>query len=413
MKKIKISELPLYQSLVGLFVMGTDVNNRSVKVNLEFIESETTKAVKDADTATAAAAKAAGLADEATKTANAAARRADTAQAQAAQAAKAASDAAQSALSAKTQADAAAKAAQDAAEAAQVGEEVLYDECFYPNKAATTDTDHYTDSTEILQPTGYVGDYTDADGKHWTDVFSCESFPDWFDAAQRMCYPYNNGLSVGIPFIKHTWTVTDGKLVFDFNKMVDATVPYFSLVSLYGLKKIDDTHFTVYDEKGSTAVWNMFDKTKIDCAKFAFGNPALNTLYDVTGCKKIRVRVTGGIDTPSKYYSIIPGTSPFALRNYIKVQTLYCDAYVEYELGESSYAVTRHGATSFYRTAYTASPQLLSGEFTVNMGTSVYKQQAVFKLYKTGGKTYYCLNGFYNPGARITMGSRIIIEKLE
>ena len=61
MKKIKISELPLYQSLKGLFVMGTDVNNRSVKVNLEFIESETTKAVKDADTATAAAAQAAGL----------------------------------------------------------------------------------------------------------------------------------------------------------------------------------------------------------------------------------------------------------------------------------------------------------------------------------------------------------------
>ena len=82
MKKIKISELPLYQSLKGLFVMGTDVNNRSVKVNLEFIESETTKAVKDADTATAAAAKAAGLADEATKTANAAALRADTAQPQ-------------------------------------------------------------------------------------------------------------------------------------------------------------------------------------------------------------------------------------------------------------------------------------------------------------------------------------------
>lgn len=59
MKKIKISELPLYQSLKGLFVMGTDVNNRSVKVNLEFIESETTKAVKAAteasEKATAAA----------------------------------------------------------------------------------------------------------------------------------------------------------------------------------------------------------------------------------------------------------------------------------------------------------------------------------------------------------------------
>lgn len=295
------------------------------------------------------------------------------------------------------------------------GEEVLYDECFYPNKSATTDTDNYTDSTDILQPTGYVGDYTDADGKKWTDVFSCERFPDWFDAAQRICYPYNNGLSVGIPFIKHTWTVTDGKLVFNFyNNLVDATVPYFNVIHDYGLKKIDDTHFTVYITKGDTAVWNSFDKTKIDCAKFAFGNPALNTLYDVTGCKRIRVRMMGGVSTPSKYPSLIPNTSPFAMRNYIKVQTLYADIYVEYELGESSYAMLRHGSSSFYRTSYTQSPQLLSGEFTVNMGTSVYnKQQAKFTLYKTGGKTYFCLNGFYNPSAQIAMGSRIIIEKLE
>ena len=67
MKKIKISELPLYQSLKGLFVMGTDVNNRSVKVNLEFIESETTKAVKDADTAKTAADEATTLTKAATE----------------------------------------------------------------------------------------------------------------------------------------------------------------------------------------------------------------------------------------------------------------------------------------------------------------------------------------------------------
>lgn len=114
MKKIKISELPLYQSLKGLFVMGTDVNNRSVKVNLEFIESETTKAVKDADTATAAAAKAAGLADEATKTANAAALRADTAQAQAAKtAADEATTLTKAATEASEKATAAAKSATD------------------------------------------------------------------------------------------------------------------------------------------------------------------------------------------------------------------------------------------------------------------------------------------------------------
>lgn len=157
MKKIKISELPLYQSLKGLFVMGTDVNNRSVKVNLEFIESETTKAVKDADTATAAAAKAAGLADEATKTANAAALRADTAQAQAAKAAKAA-------LNAKTQADEATKAAQDAAEAAQAAKTAA-DEATTLTKAATeasekataaakSATDKVLDTLGKIVPTG-------------------------------------------------------------------------------------------------------------------------------------------------------------------------------------------------------------------------------------------------------------------
>lgn len=159
MKKIKISELPLYQSLKGLFVMGTDVNNRSVKVNLEFIESETTKAVKDADTATAAAAKAAGLADEATKTANAAALRADTAQAQAAKAAKAASDAAQSALSAKTQADEATKAAQaqaakTAADEATTLTKAATEASEKATAAAKSATDKVLDTLGKIVPTG-------------------------------------------------------------------------------------------------------------------------------------------------------------------------------------------------------------------------------------------------------------------
>lgn len=140
MKKIKISELPLYQSLKGLFVMGTDVNNRSVKVNLEFIESETTKAVKDADTATAAAAKAAGLADEATKTANAAALRADTAQAQAAQAAQDAAEAAQAAKTAADEATTLTKAATEASEKATA--------------AAKSATDKVLDTLGKIVPTG-------------------------------------------------------------------------------------------------------------------------------------------------------------------------------------------------------------------------------------------------------------------
>ena len=40
MKKIKLSELPICRSLKGLFTIGTDENNRSVRVSLDFIKNE-------------------------------------------------------------------------------------------------------------------------------------------------------------------------------------------------------------------------------------------------------------------------------------------------------------------------------------------------------------------------------------
>lgn len=69
MKKIKISELPLYSSLKGLFTIGTDENNRSVKVSLEFVEQQTTQAVTNAKEATTAANEATAAAQEATEAA--------------------------------------------------------------------------------------------------------------------------------------------------------------------------------------------------------------------------------------------------------------------------------------------------------------------------------------------------------
>lgn len=164
MKKIKISELPLYQSLKGLFVMGTDVNNRSVKVNLEFIETETTEAVKQAQAAVSAAEKATGLANNATQAAVTAATQAQAAKTQAENAAKTASDAAttagnaagqaqaatntanaaaQAAQKAKQDADAATKAAQEATEAADEATE-----------AAEKATEKVLDTLGILVPTG-------------------------------------------------------------------------------------------------------------------------------------------------------------------------------------------------------------------------------------------------------------------
>lgn len=70
MKKIKISELPPFRSLKGLWTIGTDADNRSCKVSLEFIEEETTKAVNNAEKATQATNTAIANAQTATQNAN-------------------------------------------------------------------------------------------------------------------------------------------------------------------------------------------------------------------------------------------------------------------------------------------------------------------------------------------------------
>lgn len=152
MKKIKISELPLYSSLKGLFTIGTDANNRSVKVSLEFVEEQTTEAVKNATTATDAANKATEAAKTATsatetatknavaatEAANTATKNADAATAAAKTATKNADAATAAAKTATTNADnatAAAKTATVEADAATAAAKTATAEA----KQATTD----------------------------------------------------------------------------------------------------------------------------------------------------------------------------------------------------------------------------------------------------------------------------------
>ena len=74
MKKLKISELPICSTLVGLFTIGVDNLNRSVKVSLQFVEDKVTEAVSKAMAATTSAnsaAQAAQTAKTATETATA------------------------------------------------------------------------------------------------------------------------------------------------------------------------------------------------------------------------------------------------------------------------------------------------------------------------------------------------------
>jgi len=112
MKKIKISELPLYQSLQGLFTIGTDENNRSVKVSLEFVEEETNRAVSNAEAAATAALTAKAQTESATSDARTATQEAQTATTQSATQTAAA-------LTATNNANAAAQAAQTARQNAE------------------------------------------------------------------------------------------------------------------------------------------------------------------------------------------------------------------------------------------------------------------------------------------------------
>ena len=117
-KKIKISALPLADTLVGLYTIGVNALNKSVKVSLEFLKTAADKA-NDAATAANKAKTAAETATEAAKTAT---KNANTATEAANTAAKNATDKATAAdtaaKTANTKADAADKAAGAATTAA-------------------------------------------------------------------------------------------------------------------------------------------------------------------------------------------------------------------------------------------------------------------------------------------------------
>lgn len=84
MKKIKISELPLHNSLKGLYTIGTDDQNRSVKVSLEFVETRTDEVVKETqETATGAISEVRSATNTAVKNAEDATSKALTAKANA------------------------------------------------------------------------------------------------------------------------------------------------------------------------------------------------------------------------------------------------------------------------------------------------------------------------------------------
>lgn len=174
MKKIKISELPEGTSLKGLYTMGTDANNQSVKVSLEFVETRTTAAetaAADAQTATEAAKTATTAAETAATSANA---QAQNAEEQATEAKGAATAASQAADDATQAADAATEATTKATNATTAATEATTK----ANEAATAASAAATElkpSVEALQAdvdhlNTTMGPYTDRESITLTPI---------------------------------------------------------------------------------------------------------------------------------------------------------------------------------------------------------------------------------------------------
>lgn len=316
-----------------------------------------------------------------------------------------------------TQIDAYTKAESDAR---YLRGEVLYDDYYYPNMGDTTDKVNFTDSTEILQPTKFLESYTDANGVSWNDVFECASFPDWFDFAEKSCYPYGNGNSVGYLFIRN-YVVDNNELSYDFYTLqknnIGQKLPYYASRDGLGLKKIDDTHFKVYNIKEGTTEFTAMNKANVDCSLFAFSPLTYYPIYDIDDCNIVRITLTGNIKSPSRYSSLLNGSCDVGLFGYTNRQVLYGDEYVEIEIDKNNnrWRQIKSGYSMFYRSNYSQNwtankPESYESECHCLWSQIPSGQRE--KICMINKKICYAFSNKSNPLTILQMGCKIKIEKL-
>lgn len=310
------------------------------------------------------------------------------------------------------------KAVSDALSNGTAASEVLYEDYYYPNMSPTTDTTRFTDSTEILQPTKFIGEYTDESGQKYNCVFECESFPDWFDFSEKECYPYGNGKSAAMPFFKN-YTIDNGELVYNFyslqNSNIAKKLPHFT--EGVGLKKIDDNHFNLYTAKNGVYEFTSIDKANVDCSLFAFGPVVDLHTYDIDDCKMVRVSLIGNFKQPSKYATIISSCSDIGIKGNIQRQQLYGNEYVDLEIDKLNKRYRQIGAgySMWYRASHTQNWNQSTQESFYSqctLGWSNIPNGLTFEVCNVGGKLIYSFNTKTNPYTKLTMGCKIKIEKL-
>ena len=296
--------------------------------------------------------------------------------------------------------------------------EVLYEDYYYPNMGGTTDKVRFTDSTEILQPTKFLESYTGAGGTTWSNVFECESFPDWFDFSERECYPDGNGMSTAMPFFKN-YTIDNGELVYNFDSTqnidISKKLPHFT--GNVGLKKIDDNHFNLYTAKNGVYEFTSFDKGNVDCSLFAFSPVTYNPIYDVDDCKLVRITLTGNIQSPSRYSSLLDNICDVGLIGYNRKQVLYGDEYVEIEIDKNNnrWRQVKSGYSMFYRSSHTQNWSANKPESYESECRCLWKnipKGTAQKICMINNKVCYSFSHWSNPLTLLLMGCKIKIEKL-
>lgn len=313
------------------------------------------------------------------------------------------------------------KAVSDALSNGATKSEVIYEDYYYPNMGKTTDNVYFTDSTEILQPTKFLESYTDANGVSWNDVFECASFPDWFDFAEKSCYPYGNGNSVGYLFIRN-YVVDNNELSYDFytlqNNNIGQKLPYYASRNGLGLKKIDATHFKVYNTKEGTTEFTAMNKANVDCSLFAFSPLTYCPIYDIDDCNIVRITLTGNIQSPSRYSSLLNSSCDVGLFGYTNRQVLYGDEYVEIEIDKNNnrWRQIKSGYSMFYRSNYSQNwsankPESYESECHCLWRKIPDNQQE--KICMINKKICYAFSNKFNPLTILQMGCKIKIEKLE
>lgn len=298
--------------------------------------------------------------------------------------------------------------------------EVIYEDYYYPNMGKTTDNVNFTDSTEILQPTKFLESYTDANGVSWNDVFECVSFPDWFDFAEKSCYPYGNGKSTGYLFC-HNFTVENNELIYGFytlqNNNIGQKLPYYADRNGLGLKKIDATHFKVYNTKAGTTEFTAMNKANVDCSLFAFSPLTYCPIYDIDDCNIVRITLTGNIQSPSRYSSLLSGSCDVGLFGYTNRQVLYGDEYVEIEIDKNNnrWRQIKSGYSMFYRSNHSQNwsankPESYESKCHCLWSKIPSNQQR--QICMINKKICYAFSNKPNPLTILQMGCKIKIEKL-